>query len=228
LRKPCEKRCGALCVPKDRIGDIADPTRDVVRQAVGAREHHGPMTAPTVEAAINDLMDRAWNVVYDLLVERGLLGDGLDVQEYTGIHSWVDGLTRYTIVHSRAVAVLFVDTRPLEATPFHHDLFGADAPKVLFPSGWCWADAMRWWTVWRRRPKHGRVKRRRRVKNCCARPAEAGEDPGPARIGPVGACRRRPSGDQPVGDPRRHWGCQGQPPVRPMVAGTTTNGESSG
>jgi hypothetical protein len=28
------------------------------------------MTAPTVEAAINDLMDRAWNVVYDLFSER--------------------------------------------------------------------------------------------------------------------------------------------------------------
>ena len=58
------------------------------------------MTAPTVEAAINELMDRAWNVVYDLLSERGLLGGGLDVEEYTGIHSWVDGPTRYTVVHS--------------------------------------------------------------------------------------------------------------------------------
>ena len=29
----------------------------------------------------------AWNVVYKLLSERGLLGDGLDVEEYTRIHS---------------------------------------------------------------------------------------------------------------------------------------------
>ncbi|MDQ0864980.1 hypothetical protein [Arthrobacter globiformis] len=90
------------------------------------------MTAPTVEAAINDLMDRAWNVVYDLLSERGLLGDGLDVEEYTGIHSWVDGLTRYTVVHSQAVAVLFADTRPVDAVVFHHDLLGADDPKAFF------------------------------------------------------------------------------------------------
>jgi hypothetical protein len=59
-----------------------------VHNTVGTREDHGAMTAPTVEAAINDLMDRAWNVVYHLLAERGLLGDGLDVEEYTGIHSW--------------------------------------------------------------------------------------------------------------------------------------------
>ena len=90
------------------------------------------MTAPTVEAAIHDLMDLAWNVVYDLLVERGLLGDGLDVDEYTGIHSWVEGLTRNTIVHSRTVAVLFLDTRPVDAIVFHHDLLGADDPKSFF------------------------------------------------------------------------------------------------
>jgi len=90
------------------------------------------MTAPTVEAAINDLMDRAWNVVYHLLLERGLLGDGLDVEEYTGIHSWLDGPTRYTVVHSRTVAVLFADTRPVDAIPFHHDLLGADDPKGFF------------------------------------------------------------------------------------------------
>ena len=54
------------------------------------------MTAPTVEAAIHELMDLAWNVVYHLLEEQGLLGDGLFVDEYTGIHSWLDGPTRYT------------------------------------------------------------------------------------------------------------------------------------
>jgi len=90
------------------------------------------MTAPTVEAAIHELMDLAWNLVYGLLEERGLLGDGLDVEEYTGIHSWVDGLTGYTVVHSRTVAVLFSDTRPVDAIPFHHDLLGADDPKAFF------------------------------------------------------------------------------------------------
>ena len=62
------------------------------------------MTAPTVEAAIHELMDLAWKVVYDLLEQRGLLGDGLFVEEYTGIHSWLDGPTRYTVVHSQDVA----------------------------------------------------------------------------------------------------------------------------
>jgi hypothetical protein len=90
------------------------------------------MTAPTVEAAIQDLTDLAWNVVYDLLAERELLGDGLFVEEYTGIHSWLDGPTRYTVVHSREVAVLFADTRPVDATAFHHDLLGADDPKAFF------------------------------------------------------------------------------------------------
>ena len=90
------------------------------------------MTAPTVEAAIHELMDLAWNLVYDLLDQRGLLGDGLFVEEYTGIRSWVEDLTRYTVVHSREVAVLFVDTRPVDAIPFHHDLLGADDPKGFF------------------------------------------------------------------------------------------------
>jgi hypothetical protein len=40
------------------------------------------MTAPTVEAAIHELMDFAWNVVNDLL------GDGLFVEEYIGIDPW--------------------------------------------------------------------------------------------------------------------------------------------
>jgi hypothetical protein len=77
------------------------------------------MTAPTVEAAIHELMDLAWNVVYDLLEERGLLGGGLEVGEYTGIHS-------------RMVAVLFVDTRPVDAVAFRHELLGADDPASYF------------------------------------------------------------------------------------------------
>jgi hypothetical protein len=90
------------------------------------------MTAATVEAAIHELMDLAWNVVYDLLEERGLLGDGFEVAAYTGIHSWVEDLTRYTVVHSRTVAVLFVDTRPVDAIVFHQDLLGTDDPKSFF------------------------------------------------------------------------------------------------
>ena len=90
------------------------------------------MTAATVEAAIHELMDLAWNVVYDLLEERGPLGGGLEVQEYTRIHSWMEDLTRYTVVHSRTIAVLFVDTRPVDAIVFHHDLLGADDPKSFF------------------------------------------------------------------------------------------------
>lgn len=67
------------------------------------------------------------------LLEQGdLLGDGLFVEEYTGIYSWVEDLTRYTVVHSRTVAVLFVDTRPVDATVFHHDLLGAYDPKSFF------------------------------------------------------------------------------------------------
>jgi hypothetical protein len=34
-----------------------------------------------VEAAIHELMDLAWNVVYDLLDERGLLGVGFFVED---------------------------------------------------------------------------------------------------------------------------------------------------
>lgn len=90
------------------------------------------MTAPTVEAAIHELMDLAWNVVYDLLEQRGLIGDGFFVEDYTGVHSWVEDLTRYTVVHSREVAVLFIDTRPVDAIRFHHDLLGADDPASFF------------------------------------------------------------------------------------------------
>ncbi|CAN7508421.1 hypothetical protein LJR013_003595 [Pseudarthrobacter oxydans] len=90
------------------------------------------MTAPTVEAAIHELMDLAWNLVYDPLEERGLLCDGLSVEDYTGIHSWVEDLTRYTVVHSQDVAVLFMGTRPVDAIVCHHDLLGADDPKSYF------------------------------------------------------------------------------------------------
>ena len=90
------------------------------------------MTAPTVDAAIHELMDLAWNLVYDLLAERGLLGQGLFVEEVTGIHSWLHGPVRYTVVHSLDVAVLFVDTRPVDAIAFHHDLLGADNPASFF------------------------------------------------------------------------------------------------
>jgi hypothetical protein len=36
------------------------------------------------------------------------------------------------VVHSRTVAVLFVDTRPVDAIAFHHDLLGADDPARYF------------------------------------------------------------------------------------------------
>ncbi|WP_176156785.1 hypothetical protein [Arthrobacter sp. P2b] len=35
-------------------------------------------------------------------------------------------------VHSREVAVLFLDTRPVDAIAFRHDLLGADGPKSYF------------------------------------------------------------------------------------------------
>ncbi|WP_422758841.1 hypothetical protein [Paenarthrobacter sp. C1] len=90
------------------------------------------MTAPTVEAAIHELLELAWNLVYGLLVDRSLLGDGFFVEDFTGIHSWVAGGARYTVIHSRQVAVLFLDTRPVDAIPFHHDLLGADDPATFF------------------------------------------------------------------------------------------------
>ncbi|MET1085630.1 MAG: hypothetical protein ABWY04_00685 [Arthrobacter sp.] len=41
------------------------------------------------------------------------------------------GFTRYTVVCSRAVTgtVLFLDTRPVDAVAFHHDLLSAGDPK---------------------------------------------------------------------------------------------------
>src|SRR5688500_5018528 len=73
-----------------REGDTAH-----VPLIVGGRCQHRDMSAPTVDAAINDLMDWAWHAVYKLLSARGLLGDGLAVEEYTGLMSWVEGPTRY-------------------------------------------------------------------------------------------------------------------------------------
>ena len=67
-----------------------------------------------------------------MFVERGLLGDGLFVEEYTGIHSWLDGPDRYTVVHCAQVAVLFAGTCPVDAFVFHHGLLGADDPKGFF------------------------------------------------------------------------------------------------
>jgi hypothetical protein len=52
-----------------------------------ARENDRGMTAPTVEAAIHELMDLAWNVVYDLLEQRGPIGDEFFAEDNTGIHS---------------------------------------------------------------------------------------------------------------------------------------------
>lgn len=90
------------------------------------------MSIPTVEAAINELMDWAWRSVEELLAQRGLLGEGLVVEDYTGMMSWLEGSTRYTVVHSHAIAVLFVDTTPVNAIEFHRDLLGTDNPKGFF------------------------------------------------------------------------------------------------
>ncbi|RNL57908.1 hypothetical protein [Arthrobacter oryzae] len=90
------------------------------------------MSVPTVDAAINDLMDWAWHAVYELLSARGLLGDGLAVEDYTGLMSWVEGPLRYTVVHSTAVAILFIDTEPVDAIIFHRDLLGSEDPTSFF------------------------------------------------------------------------------------------------
>lgn len=91
------------------------------------------MSAPTVEAAINELLDWAWQAVEELLAKRDLLGDGLVFDDYTGIMSWLDGATRHTVVHSASAAVLFVETVPVDAVLFHRDLLGSDDPKSFFP-----------------------------------------------------------------------------------------------
>ena len=90
------------------------------------------MSVPTVEAAINELMDWEWHAVEELLAKRGLLGDGLVVEDYTGMMSWLERATRYTVVHSCSVAVLFVETTPVDAIHFHRDLLGSDDPTVFF------------------------------------------------------------------------------------------------
>jgi hypothetical protein len=90
------------------------------------------MSVPTVEAAINELMDWEWHSVEELLAQRGLLGSGLVVEDYTGLTSWLEGSTRYTVVHSPSVAVLFVDTTPVDAIHFHRDLLGSEDPKAFF------------------------------------------------------------------------------------------------
>lgn len=107
-------------------------TRSGCPVLVDDRCHHEYMSAPTVDAVINDLMDWAWHAVYELLAQCGLLGDGLAIEEYTGLTSWVEGTTRYTVVHSPSVAVLFLDTDPVDAIPFHRDLLGSADPKSLF------------------------------------------------------------------------------------------------
>lgn len=99
---------------------------------VGGRCKYLAMSTPTVDAAINDLMDWGWHAVYELLAARGLLGEGLLVEEYTGLLSWLEGGTRYTVIHSTAVAVLFVDTTPVDAIAFHRDLLGSEDPKSFF------------------------------------------------------------------------------------------------
>jgi hypothetical protein len=91
------------------------------------------MSTPTVEAAINELMDWHWHAVEEVLAKRGLLGEGLLVEDYTGLMSWLEAANRYTVVHSATVAVLFMGSSPVDAIPFHRDLLGSDDPKSFFP-----------------------------------------------------------------------------------------------
>ncbi|MEO5321064.1 hypothetical protein PV761_21055 [Arthrobacter sp. CC3] len=44
----------------------------------------------------------------------------------------MEGPTRYTVVHSPAVAILFIDTDPVDAITFHRDLLGSEDPKTFF------------------------------------------------------------------------------------------------
>ena len=85
-----------------------------------------------MEAAIHELMDLAFNVLRELLSERRLLGDGLFAEELTGTDSWLDGPTGYSAVHSRDVAVLFLDLWPADAIFFRHELLGAGGPASFF------------------------------------------------------------------------------------------------
>lgn len=62
--------------------------------------------------------------------EPGCCGE-YTVADYGGVHSRLDGPTRCTVVHSCNVA-LFLDTRPVDAVPFHHDLLGTDEPANFF------------------------------------------------------------------------------------------------
>ncbi|MDQ0732201.1 hypothetical protein [Arthrobacter sp. B1I2] len=77
------------------------------------------MTAPSVEAATHELMDLAWNLVYDLLEGRRLPGDSSVVEEFTDIHSWLDGPTKLHrgLLPRGCRAVL--GTRPVDAITFH-------------------------------------------------------------------------------------------------------------
>ena len=56
------------------------------------------------------------------LRRRGLLGDGLEVGDYTVILPSVEDLTRYAVVHSR----------PVDAIALHHDFRAANDPKSFF------------------------------------------------------------------------------------------------
>ncbi len=50
----------------------------------------------------------------------------------SGRHGDYPGSPRFTVVHCRDVAVLFLDTRPVGAIPFHHNLLVADDRASFF------------------------------------------------------------------------------------------------
>ena len=62
----------------------------------------------------------------------GLFGEGCSSRSTPGSSPGRKTSLGYTVVHSWTVAVLFVDTRPVDAIAFHHDLLGADDPKSFF------------------------------------------------------------------------------------------------
>lgn len=51
-------------------------------------------------------------------------------QEYTGMFPWVECPTQYTVVNSPSVAILLLDTDPVDAIIFHRNLLGSEDPKA--------------------------------------------------------------------------------------------------
>lgn len=91
------------------------------------------MTAPAVEAEIDELIDLAWEVVYDLLLDRGeCSATGFRRSTpHTAIHSWLEGLNWYTVVRSGGSPSSCWHVAQ-DTIVFHHDVLGADDPKSFY------------------------------------------------------------------------------------------------